>query len=338
MQHGSTHTIIWWSSFPFSLVSLWNGRTNIMWRGRGALKVRALVSFSSLFWLYLREETIDYIPPHLIYDGPEENMGDDGRKRRGRPPKSQKWEEVGHSHRPPAGSSSRDGIGKVKVVAIRKGYQRHHSETIRNQVELMEDRIRQKRTQTPDSVVDEEVGKVISDHGHSRSRDLKYAKMVDLYWHVKEMMASNFGRQEIHPIMEKLDQMVPSMMHSSRPFSPLMKRTMDRKMTWGKIKCWMLPRKERKLELLQTPLPWKLMPRNDLQTCRVLYFSMMNMILVLVFLDYSPVSSNTAYDVTCIDTKTVFVVESRGQGNNFYFCSWTITGKNWFFYNYKASA
>jgi hypothetical protein len=49
----------------------------------------------------------------------------------------------------------------MKVVGIQKGYQRHHSETITNQVELMEDRIEQKRGQTLDSVVEEEVGKQI---------------------------------------------------------------------------------------------------------------------------------------------------------------------------------
>jgi hypothetical protein len=30
---------------------------------------------------------------------------------------------------------------------------------------------------------------------------------VDLYWHVKEMVASNIGRQEANLISEKLDQM-----------------------------------------------------------------------------------------------------------------------------------
>lgn len=86
---------------------------------------------------------------------------------------------------------------KVEVVAIHKGYQMCHSESTRKKVEPIEDRITQKRTQIPDTVVDAEVGRVIPDPGHSRGRDSKFSKIVDLYWHVKEMVASKIGREEV---------------------------------------------------------------------------------------------------------------------------------------------
>ena len=39
--------------------------------------------------------------------------------------------------------------------------------------------------------VDDVVGLVIPDLGHLRDQDSKYAKIVDLYWHVKDMIACN---------------------------------------------------------------------------------------------------------------------------------------------------
>jgi hypothetical protein len=122
---------------------------------------------SSLNLLCLLEESMDYTPPCLIYEGPEESRGEDVRKR-SRPPKSQKGKKVGYFQRPPAVSPSRNRTRKLEVITIQRGYQRHHPETTRNQVELIEDRIRQKMGQTPDSVKDEEVGRVIPNPGHSR--------------------------------------------------------------------------------------------------------------------------------------------------------------------------
>jgi len=71
----------------------------------------------------------------------------------------------------------------------------------------MEDIIRKKWMQTPYSVVDEWVGKLIPNLGHSKGRDSKHVKIINLYRDVKEIMASNLGRQENNTILEKLDQM-----------------------------------------------------------------------------------------------------------------------------------
>jgi hypothetical protein len=55
--------------------------------------------------------------------------------------------------------------------------------------------------------VDDWVGGVIPNLGHSKGRDPKYAKIVDLYWHVKEMIAYNIGKQEVNHVIKKLKQM-----------------------------------------------------------------------------------------------------------------------------------
>jgi hypothetical protein len=83
---------------------------------------------------------------------------------------------------------------------IATGYQFRHSENNRKHVELQKSHIQKKRPQTPDQEVDEVVGWVIPDPRHSRGRDSKYAKIVDLYWHVKEIIACNMGREEANPI------------------------------------------------------------------------------------------------------------------------------------------
>lgn len=116
-------------------------------------------------------------------------------KEGGRPPKTPEGKKkVSHTQSPPAVCYR---TRKVEVVAIHKGYQMCHSESTRKKVEPIEDRITQKRAQIPDTVVDAEVGRVIPDPGHSRGRDSKFAKIVDLYWHVKEMVTSKIRREEV---------------------------------------------------------------------------------------------------------------------------------------------
>jgi hypothetical protein len=43
--------------------------------------------------------------------------------------------------------------------------------------------------------VDDVVGFVIIEPQYSRGWDSKYAKIVDLYWHVKDKIACNIGKE-----------------------------------------------------------------------------------------------------------------------------------------------
>lgn len=70
---------------------------------------------------------------------------------------------------------------KNETNVIARGYQFYHSKNTRNQVELLESRIRKKRTQSSNHEINEIIGQAIPDLGHSKGRDAKIDEIVDLY-------------------------------------------------------------------------------------------------------------------------------------------------------------
>lgn len=106
------------------------------------------------------------------------------------------------------------------------------------------------------------------------------------------------------------------MMHSSLLFSLQMKRSMESKIMLRK-NPWMLLLRERRLGLLQIPLPWTLKPRNDLQTNSVFSSFYDEYCFSSRFLAYMPVSSSTISIVSCMDIKTNSGFDSRCLEPNF---------------------
>jgi len=88
------------------------------------------------------------------------------------------------------------GVGPSKVtrvirdaVASAEAYNHHFSDSIKVEVGAMENRVQAKRHHTPSEMISSELSLWILDTGFSRTHESKYMKTINLYWHIKDLIA-----------------------------------------------------------------------------------------------------------------------------------------------------
>jgi hypothetical protein len=147
----------------------------------------------------VRQDFLEFCPLAWIIMLPGHSRGKRrGRSLRGRP----------HAKRqpPPCKKRTRD------MVATIVAYQSRHSEDVKKEVEAMEDRVKLKRGKTSSDEVKASIRWLILNIGFSKSKESKHAKITDLHWQIKELIACGFtskprgGCQE-DTILQRLDQL-----------------------------------------------------------------------------------------------------------------------------------
>jgi hypothetical protein len=102
-------------------------------------------------------------------------------------------------------------------------------------------------------------------------------------------------------------------------------------------KPWMLLLRDWRPGLLQIPLTWTLKPRKDLKAYSVSSSFYVEHYFSSMFLAYMPGSANTISAVSCMDIKTVSILDCRSIGNNLLpsmaiFSVDLNTSKDWLFF------